>query len=206
MLGECVADVIAAYDLDLWHEFVDIGRSDQMSFHVAGISAIGIHENVTDNLEDNSCIGTDMNAHLHSIEDTVELNLTPDYGFAIAQAGLASVMELAEPLTVCFTETVQLAVIEEPRQAVVLQWNSIPEASTTRVYRSSYGCEGSWQVLGETSLTEWRDSEMYENWPYQYHVETVGSEGVCVSRPSNCVLVGPPPPPVYEKIFLPIVH
>ena len=206
MLGECVADVIAAYDLDLWHEFVDIGRSDQMSFHVADISAIGIHENVTDNLEDNSCIGTDMNAHLHSIEDTVELNLTPDYGFAIAQAGLASVMELAEPLTVCFTETVQLAVIEEPGQAVVLQWNAIPEASTTRVYRSSYGCEGSWQVLGETSLTEWRDSEMYENWPYQYQVETIGSEGVCVSRPSNCVLVGPPPPPVYEKIFLPIVH
>lgn len=206
MLGECVGDLISAYNLNLQPEFVDTGRSDQMAFHEAGISAIGMHENVADNRADDGCLGTDMNTRLHSIEDTVALNLTPDYGFSIAQAGLAAGMELAQPLSSCFTETVQLDVIEGLPQAVELGWHSIPKVSTYRVFRSSYGCEGSWQELGETSDLEWQDSGMIEGWPYQYQVEAVGVDGVCVSRPSNCISVGPAPPPVFEQIYLPMVY
>ena len=206
LLGECIGDLITAYNLDLQPEFVDAGRSDQMPFHEAGISAIGMHENVIDNPADDSCLGTDMNSRLHSIEDTVALNLTPDYGFAIAQAGLASGMELAQPLSTCFTHTLQSDVSEESGQAVVLGWNTIPKATATRVYRSSFGCEGTWQELGETSDSEWQDDGVMEGWPYQYQVEAVGEDGVCVSRPSNCVSVGPAPPPVYEHIFMPLVY
>lgn len=206
LLGECVAEVNTAYGLDLKHEFVDTARSDQISFQQAGIPAIGIHENVIDNREDDSCSGTDMNVHLHSIRDTIDRNLTPDYGFAIAQAGLATVMELAEPLSPCFTEELHLTVVEEPPQKVQLRWNAIPGASAYRVYRSSYGCEGSWQVVGETLKLEWQDQTAIEGWPYQYQVEALGDQGVCVSLPSNCIQVGPPPPPVYELIYLPIIY
>jgi leucyl aminopeptidase len=206
LLGACVAEVIAAYDLDLKHEFTDMGRSDQLSFQRSGIAAIGIHENVIDNRADASCSGTDMNTHLHSINDTVDQNLTPAYGFAIAQAGLAAVMELAEPLSPCFTEGLQLTVVAEPPQTVQLQWNAIPGTSAYRVYRSSYGCQGSWQVVGETSKSAWQDPAAIEGWPYQYQVEALGGQGVCVSTASNCVMVGPPPPPVYELVYLPIIH
>ena len=205
MIGECFADLISAYNLDLQHEIVDTGRSDQLTFQWAGISAVGIHENVTDNLLEDRCIGTDMNSHYHSIEDTVNKNLTPDYAFDIAQAGLATVMELATPLSACFTETIQLSVMTESPESVLLQWNSIPDARTYRVYRSNYGCEGSWQVIGETANLDWQDSEVIEDWPTQYQVEAIGSDGVCASQSSNCVLVGPQPPPVYEKLFLPLI-
>ena len=206
MLGECVGDLISAYNLNLQPEFVDTGRSDQIVFHEAGISAIGMHENVTENRADDGCLGTDMNTRLHSIEDTVALNLTPDYGFAITQASLAAGMELALPLSSCFTETVQLDMIEELPQSVELGWNAIPKVSTYRVFRSSYGCEGSWQEIGETSDSEWQDDGLMAGWPYQYQVEAVGVDGVCVSRPSNCVSIGPAPPPVYEHIYLPMVY
>jgi hypothetical protein len=132
--------------------------------------------------------------------------MTPDYGFTIAQAGLATVMELAGPLSLCLTGDIELSVLEESPQAVQLQWNAIPGASAYRVYRSSYGCEGSWQVLGETTTLGWQDGTVIEDWPYQYHVEALGDQGVCVSRPSNCVSVGPAPPPVYEMIYLPMIH
>jgi hypothetical protein len=147
-----------------------------------------------------------MNSRLHSIEDTVGLNLIPDYGFAIAQAVLASGMELAQPLSTCFTQTLQLDVIEESGQAVLLQWNTIPKVDKTRVYRTSFGCEGTWQEISETSESEWQDDGLIEGWPYQYRVEAVGDDGVCVSRPSNCVSVGPAPPPDYEHILLPLVY
>lgn len=205
MIGDCFADLISAYNLDLLHEFVDKGRSDQVTFQNAGISAVGIHENVTDNHLEDKCIGTDMNSHLHSIEDTVNINLTPGYAFDIAQAGLATVMELATPMAACFTETIQLSLVTEPPESVLLQWNSIPDASAYRVYRSNYGCEGSWQVIGETTNLDWQDTNVIKDWPYQYQVEAIGSDGVCVSQPSNCVLVGPQPPPVYERLFLPLI-
>ena len=205
-LGECVGNILPSYDLDLTHEFVDASRSDQLSFQQAGIPAIGIHENILDQFENDSCSGSDMNAHLHSIRDTVDQNLTPDYGFSIARAGLAAVMELAEPLSRCFTDELQLSATGEPPQTVQLQWNSIPGTHAYRLYRSSDGCQGSWQMIAETTSLEWQDQAVIEDWPYQYQVEAFNDPGGCVSPPSNCVLVGPPPPPVYKLIYLPIIH
>jgi hypothetical protein len=205
-LGECVGNIIPSYELDLTHEFVDSARSDQLSFQQAGIPAIGIHENILDQFENDSCSGPDMNAHLHSIRDTVDQNLTPAYGFSIARAGLAAVMELAEPLSRCFTDELQLSATGEPPQTVQLQWNSIPGAQAYRLYRSSDGCQGSWQMLAETTSLQWQDHAVIEDWPYQYQVEAFNDQGGCVSAPSNCVLVGPPPPPVYQLVYLPIIY
>jgi Zn-dependent M28 family amino/carboxypeptidase len=204
-IGQCFADNTSAYDLNLKYEFASTGRSDHVSFREAGVSAIGISENVTDNHLPDGCIGADRNPYYHKKEDTVSQNLTPTYAFNIAQAGLATLGALAEPLAACFTNAPQLSVVGEPPKAALLQWDAIPGAITYRVYRSSYGCEGSWQVIAETGNLDWQDSDVLEDWPYQYQVEAVGSDGVCASRPSNCVLVGPPPPPVYKKQFLPLI-
>ena len=204
MITTCFDDIITAYNLDLQPELVDVGRSDHVPFQEAGIGAIGIHEYISDDRENDSCSGTDKNPNSHSIKDTVDQNLTPDYGFAIAQAGLSTVMELAQPLAACFTGDIQLAVSGEPPGTVQLDWNTISGADGYRVFRSSFGCGGSWQVVAQTAEPGWQDGQVIEDWPYQYQVEAVA--GVCVSRPSNCVSVGPDPPPVYELIFLPIIY
>jgi hypothetical protein len=156
-------------------------------------------------LED-GCIGADRNPYYHKKEDTVSQNLTPTYAFDIARAGLATLATLAQPLATCFAEAPQLSAVGEPPQSVLLQWNAISAAITYRIYRSSYGCEGSWQLIAETSNLGWQDRDVIGDWPYQYQVEAVGNDGVCASRPSNCILVGPPPPPLYKKQFLPLIH
>jgi hypothetical protein len=205
-IGQCFADNTSAYNLSLKYEFAGSGHSDHVSFREVGVSAIGISENVTDNHLEDGCIGADRNPYYHKKEDTVSQNLTPTYAFDIARAGLATLATLAQPLATCFPEAPQLSAVGEPPQAVLLQWNAIPAAITYRVYRSSYGCEGSWQLIAKTSNLGWQDSDVIEDWPYQYQVEAVGSDGICASRPSNCVLVGPPPPPLYKNQFLPLIH
>jgi leucyl aminopeptidase len=103
-VGQCVLDSINHYNLDLAADLLvgehARGFSDHGPFWEAGIGAVGLIENALINdLPDGGCLPSkdDFNPFYHSSQDTVA-QLNPATGFAIAQAGLAAVADLAAPL------------------------------------------------------------------------------------------------------------
>lgn len=206
--GQCFVDNISSYNLNLSYDFITTGAtgaSDHYPFWQHGIGAIGVIENAFVNNLPNGCEGADHNPYYHSVKDTIELNVTPSYAFDIARDGLATIASLAKPIEACFTNPPQIELLESSSDNVSLRWESIPQAASYRIYRSSFGCDEGWQAIDETSDLEWVDDQIREDWPYQYQIEALTADGLCVSKPSNCVLVGLLPPPVYSHSYLPLV-
>jgi len=71
--------------------------------------------------------------------------------------------------------------------------------------RSSFGCQDWGVKVAETFVNHWVDESVRADWPYQYRVEAVMGDGMTVSPPSNCVTVGPEPPPTYHTYYLPTI-
>lgn len=207
-IGACLVDTLAAYSHTLSFDYVTngaTGASDHASFWSSGIGAIALLENYTDQNLTGGCVGKDMNPYYHKREDTIALNLTSPYAYEIAQAALESAAALAKPTEPCFTETPFTSLFIDPPETAHLSWNTVESAATYRLYRSSFGCTGNWERLGDTSETIWTDIPIRIDWPYQYQIEAVTADGVCVSPPSACLMAGPPPPPAYDQVFLSLI-
>ena len=92
-----------------------------------------------------------MNPHYHTVKDTIELNLTPDYAYEIARAGLGTIAALAEPSEKCFPESPVIEASEVTSQTVTIDWQDVTDADRYRVYRSSFGCLDGWALAAERS-------------------------------------------------------
>jgi Zn-dependent M28 family amino/carboxypeptidase len=192
-VGNCFADSLDNYGLGLSRDFLTTGatdRSDHASFWQVNVGAIEIAENFfSDGLPD-GCVGSDANPGYHTVNDTIESNLTPSFGFDIGRAALATVAAMGVPEKRCFDGTAQLTAVAGIA-SVDLSWTAVPGAAAYRVYRSTQGCEGQWFEIAGTNGTSWFDNGATENVTYSYHVEAVDPDGFCVSAMSNCEAVTP---------------
>jgi len=182
------------------------GGSDHFSFWLNGIGAITLVERFSDVVADQGCVGADMNPYYHTREDTIARNLTPDFAYDIARAALETTLSLARPLTgtVSLPAPVISVTDHQPGQ-VSMTWTAVPQAESYRLFRSSFGCQDWGLKVAQTSDAHWTDGSVRADWPYQYRVEAVLGDGVTVSPPSNCVSVGPEPPPIYPTYFFPLI-
>ena len=164
-VGSCFANSIDNYGLSLSRDFLTTGatdRSDHASFWQANVGAIEIAENFfSDGLPD-GCVGSDANPGYHTVNDTIESNMMPSFGFDIGRAALATVAAMAVPEKRCLNGTAQLMAVAGVA-SVDLSWTAVPGATTYRVQRSTQGCEGQWFEIAETSGTMWLDDTASEN-------------------------------------------
>jgi hypothetical protein len=98
-----------------------------------------------------------------------------------------------------------LSTVDDLPDQVSLTWTNVPNAELYRVFRSSFGCQDWGVKIAETTQLEWIDELIRSNWPYQYHVEAVFGDGIQVSSPSNCIMIGPEPPPIYHSHYFPMI-
>ena len=208
-IGSCMAETITSYTHDLKYDYLKTnatGRSDHINFWLKDIGAIAVSENFSDASSENGCLGADMNPHYHMVEDTIELNLKPDYAYDIARAALETTASLAVPIHPNSNPTAPtLSILDLKPDQVSLAWTSVPQADTYRVFRSSFGCQHWGVMVAETNFSSWTDEEIRTEWPYQYRVEAVFEDGIRVSQPSNCLSIGPEPPPIYHSFYFPMV-
>lgn len=192
-VGNCFANSIAAYNLNLSYDFITSGAttaSDHASFWNKGVGAIEILENGYNNSLPNGCIGTDFNPYYHSSNDTIP-NMSLSYTYDIARAGLASIAAMAIPIQSCFNDVPTLTATAGLLK-VDLSWTSVSGAASYRIYRSLQGCNGQWFEVVDTSETNYSDTNINPDTTYFYYVEAVDSDGFCVSSISNCESVTPP--------------
>jgi hypothetical protein len=192
-IGQCFATTISAYNLNLSYDFITNGAttaSDHASFWSKGVGAIEILENGYNNSLPNGCVGTDFNPYYHSTNDTIP-NMSVQYSYDIAKAGLGSIAAMAIPIESCFNEAPTLTASPELLK-VNLTWTPVQGANTYRVYRSTQSCYGQWFELTETNLNNYSDTNVNPDTTYYYYVEAVDSDGFCVSKMSNCESITPP--------------
>ena len=140
------------------------------------------------------------------MDDTIALNLTPDYAYDIARAAMETAASLAGTIISHTIPTAPTLVISDTlSDQVRMTWTVVPQAISYRVFRSSFGCQDWGIKIGEITDTNWIDKTVRSDWPYQYRVEAVLGDGVTVSPPSNCVAVGPEPPPPYHYRYFPMI-
>ncbi len=208
-IGGCLEESIESYPHDLSYDYLTSGatdRSDHIHFWLNDIGAIALTENTSEPGTENGCVGEDMNPHYHSMEDTIALNLTPDYAYDIAHAAMETTASLAGTIAEDPTPpTPNLTISDLQPGQVSMTWTPVPQVESYRVFRSSFGCQDWGVKIVETTQPGWTDETVRPDWPYQYRVEAVLGDGVTVSPPSNCVSVGPEPPPIYPTYFLPTI-
>ncbi|QRN82690.1 Zn-dependent exopeptidase M28 [Chloroflexota bacterium] len=100
LLGNCVTDLIDAYDLNLSYDYLvqsALSASDHSSFWRADVGAILVLENFLTQDEKLGCGELDKNPNYHTSGDLVsEINV--DTAFDIAQAALLTIATIAEPV------------------------------------------------------------------------------------------------------------
>ena len=103
-VGSCFMQVITDYHLNLTSDyFIDQATysSDHSSFWYAGIGAIQVGENFHSLSTPGGCssdLGADQNPHYHKLTDTLD-NINAPYGFSITQAALATIYNMAVPVS-----------------------------------------------------------------------------------------------------------
>ena len=99
-IGECLASVVEAYDLDLRFDLIADSSaytySDHNAFWMNGIPAVMVIENFSYQ-EDGVCGLTDRNYQYHRSTDTLTY-INQDTGFSILKASLAALAQIAGPL------------------------------------------------------------------------------------------------------------
>jgi leucyl aminopeptidase len=208
-IGRCLVQSISAYHHELIYDYLvnnATGGSDHLSFWQKDIGAIALTENFSEFSSENGCTGEDKNPNYHLKEDTIALNLTPYYAYDIARAALEAAASLAVPLADHTPVEAPVLVITETHSSQVsLAWSAIPQAASYSVFQSSFGCQDWGLKVAQTSETGWTDEHVLSNWPYQYRIEALLSDGQTVSPSSNCVTIGPEPPPAYQYRFLSMI-
>ena len=208
-IGRCMIENVDSYPHDLTYDYLINGatnRSDHINFWLNDIGAIAIIENASELGSENGCVGEDMNPNYHTNKDTIALNLTPNYAYDIARAAMETAASLAGPIAGYQPPpSPVLDILDIQPDKVSMAWTVAPQAESYRVFRSSFGCQDWGVKVVETNQPGWIDETIRADWPYQYRVEVVFEDGVTVSQPSNCVSVGPEPPPKYPTCYFPMI-
>jgi leucyl aminopeptidase len=208
-IGRCLVESIQSYNHDLSYDYLithATGNSDHVQFWLQDIGAIAITENASEFGTENGCIGVDMNPNYHTRDDTIQLNLTPEFAYDIARAAMETIASLAVSIALDPSPDMpNLTILETTPEWVSLNWTIVPQAQYYRVFRASFGCQDWGVKIAETTFPGWIDETVRSDWPYQYRVEAVLPDGITVSPPSNCVTVGPVALPNYHFSFFPII-
>ena len=177
-IGQCLMQVIDAYDLDLTFDFINDETaytfSDHHPFWLEGVPGVMVFENGFYQ-EGLTCGKADRNYAYHTTADTL-VYINRSTGFSILQASLAAAAHMAEPLGACFPEAVQIDIRHNGQQGL-LEWAPIPNTHKYQVWQVS---GKRWQLAGETVAPRWGLPEGAEYQPYR--VIALNSSG-CQSLP-----------------------
>jgi leucyl aminopeptidase len=174
-IGECIGSVIENYDLDLTYDFIDDSSAYQFSDHYPfwqkGVPAVMINENAFYH-PDKTCGKSDRNYGYHTAADTVNKINVPT-GFSILQAGIGAVAHMAEPLGPCFLNRPDIHVLTHKFQ-LKLDWLPMENAEAYQIWWKN---SNRWQMVGETTQTEWKISVNFTNQPGFYQVSGISAAG-----------------------------
>jgi hypothetical protein len=194
VLGDCLINIISAYDLPLTFDYIKAvipaAVSDHRSFWANHFGAIELLENhfpvqVTD--EYHQCgIQADANPYYHTVNDTIANSLDVPLTFNLVKASLATAATISEPQGACFTSQPELA-LQSSVPSVSLNWQQMGEWITYRLYRSTAGCDGPWMERADNLYTtSFLDAPLPAP-DLAYRLEAISPSGTCISLPSNCV-------------------
>jgi leucyl aminopeptidase len=151
-LGNCLAATIEAYDLDLAFDLLEGEHAYTLSDHYAfwqnSVPAVMVMENFSYQ-PDGPCNGADRNYHYHQTTDTLTY-INVDTGFAILQAGIATLAHIAVPWEGCELTTPQVTVDYTPDR-VQLHWTDVG-AAHFEVWQQQ---NGHWFPVGQTRGLRW---------------------------------------------------
>ncbi|MBG0770100.1 MAG: Zn-dependent exopeptidase M28 [Anaerolineaceae bacterium] len=126
-IGECLASVIEAYDLDLRFDLIADSSaytySDHNAFWMNGIPAVMVIENFSYQA-DGVCGLTDRNYQYHLTTDLLTY-INQDTGFSILKASLAALAQIAGPLKTApelNPVTPELSAIENGQSSLISGW------------------------------------------------------------------------------------
>jgi hypothetical protein len=74
-----------------------------------------------------------------------------------------------------------------------LSWNSVPNASSYRVFRSDLGCQVASNRVSDVTATSFTDTGLVNGFPVYYRVQGLCANAACDGAVSNCVTVTPQP-------------
>jgi leucyl aminopeptidase len=189
VIGQCFADTIAANGLDLHYDYLTNlaeGYSDHESFWMAGLGAVEVLENYSDQGLTGGCNGEDSNPNYHTNQDKIAgMNLVS--GTSIARAGVATAANLANPVEICFNASTSPVTATRSITTAQVNWSAISAATGYQIWRSAQGCDTGWQLVAETgpNTLSLLDSLPNPGGAYVYQVQATGTNG-CVSLPSVC--------------------
>jgi leucyl aminopeptidase len=189
VIGQCFANTITANGLDLHYDYLtDLGEgySDHESFWSAGLGAVEVLENYSNQNLAGGCSGKDSNPNYHTNQDKIAgMNLTS--GANIARAGVATAANLASPVEMCFNGTTPPLTAKRSITTAQVNWSAISGATGYQLWRSGQGCDTGWQLAAETGpdTLSLLDSLPNPGGTYVYQVQATGING-CVSLPSTC--------------------
>ena len=180
-IGESMAAVIEQYDLDLTFDFIDDDTayplSDQNPFWEAGIPAVMVFENFFYQ-EGETCGNVDRNTQYHTTADTLSY-INPETGYAILQASIATLAQMASPREACFTGSLQVFSYSEFDE-VTLNWGDLENASFYQIWIND---QGTWRLLGETNYPMWVHNTADQEQDAIYQVAAISETG-CQSMPT----------------------
>jgi hypothetical protein len=187
-VGQCFVHSITAYGLNLTYDYLGPGLggggSDHVPFWNQGIGAVEILENYSNQNLPLGCVGSDRNPYYHTTGDTIA-HMSVPLGHSIAQAGLATVMDMALPQGRCFDAAPQVSLSIDQGQ-VHVSWDALPGAASYRIYRAENSCSTTFVQQAEVTGTSWNDANVDYGKTYAYQVEAVAANGLCISARSDC--------------------
>lgn len=156
-IGDCLASVIEAYDLDLTFDFIDdesaYTYSDHYAFWLNDVPAVMVIENFAYQ-PDGVCGVMDRNYQYHQVSDTLTY-INTDTGFAILQASIAALATMADPFETCDLAVPQVE-LRYGLDAIKLAWTDVGASA----YEIRQLQDGHWLRVGETSILQWTLSLM----------------------------------------------
>jgi hypothetical protein len=185
-VGQCFAQTIQSNSLPLTFDYITSGAetgSDHSTFWNKGIGAVEVLENYSNQFLPTGCSGSDPSPFYHLTTDyTVHMNLPVT--FDIARAGIATAVNLAGPVGVCY-DTLPTLSFTGYFGANLVHWDASPAAQAYRLERSTSGCAGEFTPLGSTNVNEWLDADVTAGQTYAYRLRVVAdaSRGNCISTP-----------------------
>jgi leucyl aminopeptidase len=99
-IGRCFMETASASGYRLTYDYLRgqaTDRSDHYPFWSKNVGAILVLENLIDHNIPGGCQGVDGNPYYHTPGDTVD-KMDASFGFDVAQAGLSTIVNLAQPL------------------------------------------------------------------------------------------------------------
>lgn len=186
MVGTCFTNVINNYGLNLTYDYLiggATGASDHAPFWYAGVGAVEVLENYSDQHMTNGCFGQDRNPNYHTTNDRIaSMNLPVTH--SVAQAGIGTAASLAAPIGRCFAADPSITVTALTN-SILLTWPEIMDADVYNIYRSAT-CDGTFIQIGQVTNTSYEDTNIELGKSYSYKIQAAETGAVCFSQLSNC--------------------